>query len=167
MRGRPIAEDIDALIAAPKAILGEPDWQQPFATELRLIMPLAINGVSCGADLKVTAFPLDGHSKYCVHICAPSSIWRVDYDLGATHTNNFERPADLEEMWIDGPHYHAWRDNRRFATHGALPLHLHNARMLPENLRSFDSALRWFCEQTNIEQPQNGLIDLPRRTRLL
>lgn len=167
MAGPPIADLIDGLLAACKTIGGKPDWQDTYNNEARLIMPLAIDGVSCNADLKIISYPIDGHSKYRIMLCAPKCIWRVDYVTGEPHVNSFNRPIDLVEAYINGPHYHSWPDNRKFATHSSLPDRLENARILPAGLQSFDSTLRWFCGKTNIDQPPTGLIVLPSRTRLL
>lgn len=167
MAGPHIAELIDGLLATRKTISGEPDWQDTYNNQARLIMPLAVEGVSCGADLKVIAYPIDGHSKYSILVCAPKCIWRVDYVTGEPHVNSLSRPDDLSEADINGPHYHSWPDNRRFATHSSLPDRLENARILPAGLQTFDSTFRWFCGETNIDQPPTGLISLPSRMRLL
>ena len=159
--------DIDGLLAARKAISGEPNWQDTYYNEARLIMPLVVDEVSCGADLEIISYPLDGHTRFRVMICAPRCIWRIDHVTDEPHVNSFNRPNDLAEADINGPHYHSWPDNRRFATHSSLPDRLENARVLPAGLQTFDSTLRWFCGETNIEQPPTGLIVLPSRMRLL
>jgi hypothetical protein len=168
MATRPIAELIDDLLAARKTIAGLPNWiEAPYEWEERLLMPLHINGVSGGVDLIVTAYPHFGHSKFRIMICAPKCIWRIDHANDEPHVNSFERPLDLEETDFCEPHYHSWSDNRRFCTHGGLPDKLLNARKMPADVRSFDTSLRWFCGQTNIEQPVVGMITLPPRRRLI
>lgn len=168
MLDRPIAALIDDLLAARKTLGGVPDWQTgPYEGEERLLIPLRVDGVSSGADLIITGYPYVGHTKFRIMICAPQCIWRIDYVNDEHHVNSFNRPPDLIEYDFCEPHYHSWPDNRRFSTHNSLPNRLENARIMPADVRSFDSALRWFCGQTNIDQPQNGLIALPPRRRLL
>lgn len=168
MADKPIAQIIDELLAARKTLSGNPDWQaSEHGVEYHVIMPLRINGLSTGADLRVTAYPNEGHSRYRILLCAPKCIWRIDHVVGEPHVNSFNRPTDLKEYSFDEPHYHSWNDNRRFCTHASLPDRLENARILPPNHRAFDNALRWFCGSNNIEQPPHGLIVLPQRTRLL
>jgi hypothetical protein len=168
MATRPIAELIDDLLAAPKTIAGLPDWAEaPYQGEERLLMPLQINSVSCGAELIITAYPYLGHSKFRIMICAPKCVWRIDYANNEAHINSFNRPPDLGEYNFCDPYYHSWADNRRFCTQGTLPDKLYNARIMPADVRSFDTASRWFCGETNIEQPSPGWIALPPRRRLI
>ncbi|HUZ32794.1 MAG TPA: hypothetical protein VMV19_11940 [Xanthobacteraceae bacterium] len=168
MADQPIRDLIDQLLGARKTISGVPDWQPaPYEGEERLIMPLRIDGVSCGADLLITAYPLIGQSKYRIMLCAPKCIWRIDHVNDEPHVNSLNRPLDLTEYWFNEPHYHSWQDNRRFCTYFSLPDNLENARIIPLEIRSFDSSLRWFCGQTNIDQPPAGLISLPPRRKLL
>jgi hypothetical protein len=168
MAGKPIAEIIDAMLATPKEMGGIPVWQ-PFnyggVEEARLLIPLLIGGESTGVDMVVTAYPHDGHRKFRMLIKAPKCVWRIDHVQGETHMNSLDRPADLREFSLTGPHYHAWADNRHFASQATLPDRLPNARLMPD--RSFDSALRWFCSEVNIAAPPHGLIDLPQRRTLL
>lgn len=168
MSDRPIAEIIDDLLAAPKTMDGVPDWQDaPYRGEQRIVMPLRIDGVSTGADLLITSYPFIGHTKFRIMINADKCVWRIDHVMDEPHINSFDKPPDLLEFDFNEPHYHSWQDNRRFCTHFSLPNELQNARIMPAHVRTFDSSLRWFCGETNIEQPPNGLIDLPPRRRLL
>ncbi|MBI1775895.1 MAG: hypothetical protein HYR63_11165 [Proteobacteria bacterium] len=163
-----IAELIDDLLAARKELVGIPGWREgPHPDEHRLVMPLHIDGVSTGAEFLVTAYPLVGHGKFRIMICAPKCVWKIDHTTDELHVNSFDRPSDILEHSFMQPHYHSWADNRRFSTRSVLPEQLKNARIMPEGVRSFDSSLRWFCGDTNIEQPAKGLIVLPPRTRLL
>ena len=162
----PIAELIDGLLAAQKTFAGEPDWIDIYHGESRLVMPLHVGGVSSGSDLKISAYPLIGDAKFRIMLCAPKCVWRVDHVSDEPHVNSFNRPADLEAQSFCQPHYHAWADNRRFCAYATLPDRLENARILPKPW-SFDSVLRWFCGETNIEPPQKGAIVLPQRKNLL
>jgi hypothetical protein len=168
MATRSIAELIDDLLAAEKTIAGDPDWRiGPYDGEDRLVMPLRIRGVSTGSDLMISAYPYLGNSKFRIMVCAEKCVWRIDHVFDEPHVNSFSRPSDLDEYSFNEPHYHAWSDNRRFCTHQSLPDRLYNARIMPPDVRSFDSSLRWFCGKTNIVQPPHGLIALPPRRRLL
>jgi hypothetical protein len=98
------------------------------------------------------------------------AIWRMDFDPTETHLNPRtprRRETDPPRSLISGPHYHAWEDNRRFATMTSLPPKLRNARILPERLRSFDEAFRWFCAETNIAVSYDDIPELPKRDTLL
>jgi hypothetical protein len=168
MATRPIAELINDLLAARKTIEGVPRWEEgPYVGKERLLMPLYVEGASGNVDLIITAYPYAGHSRFRVMLCAPKCVWRTDCTIDEPHFNSFDRPADLEEVYFCEPHYHSWSDNRRFCTMQGLPDKLPNARKMPTEVRSFDSCLRWFCGQTNIEQPAAGMITLPPRRRLL
>lgn len=168
MADRPIAALISDLLAARKTLEGAPDWKDgPYAGEDRLVMPLRIDGVSVGCDLMISAYPYIGHTKFRIMLCADKCIWRIDHVFDEPHVNSFNRPQDLEEYDFCEPHFHAWTDNSRFATPNSLPDRLENARIMPADVRTFDTALRWFFGQTNIEQPPPGLIVLPPRRRLL
>lgn len=168
MATRPIAELIDDLLAARKTITGIPDWAEaPYQGEERLLMPLRINGLSAGVSLIVISYPVSGHSKFRIMLCAPKCVWRIDYAPNEPHVNSLNRPNDLLEYHFCEPHYHSWSDNRRFCTHQALPERLLNARIMPVDVRTFDTSLRWFCGETNIGQPSPGTIVLPPRRRLL
>ena len=165
-KGPSIAKVIDDLLAVRKTFTGEPDWRDIYPHESRLVMPLHIDGVSSGADLRISAYPFIGDSKFRILLCVPRCVWRVDHVTDEWHFNSFNRPADLEEESFCQPHYHAWADNRRFCAYATLPDRLENARILLKSL-SFDSVLRWFCGETNIEPPRKGAIVLPQRKKLL
>jgi hypothetical protein len=168
MRGKSIAEIIDEMLAAPKEIGGEPVWQQHRYRQddlARLKAPVLINGTSSEVDLVITVYPLQGPSRFRILLNAPKCVWRVDHVDDEHHVNSLLRPTDLAEYEFTAPHYHAWEDNRDFATFGSLPDELPNARVMSAS--SFDSTLRWFCSKVNIAQPPSGLIDPPSRRFLL
>jgi len=169
MASRPVAELIDELLAARKTLSGIPDWRRPYnADEWRIRVPLRIAGTSTGTDLTVCTYPEASTPSWRMMINAPKCVWRVDHvDDDEQHVNSLERPKDLAEHSFRTPHFHAWEDNRHFCTHSSLPDRLLNARILPVNVHTFDNCLRWFLGQTNIDQPPDGLIVPPPRTRLL
>ena len=161
-----VADLIDDLLAAEKTLGGTPTWQPVHRGELRLLVPLLIDGVGCGADIEIDAYPNVDELRFRVMIFAPKCVWRIDYTDGEPHVNPLEIAADIPQGPFDQPHYHAWADNRRFCTQNSLPDKLHVARILPP-IRQFDATFRWFCAETNIAQPPAGLIELPPRTQLL
>src|SRR5579872_1964011 len=80
MPTQPISQLIDSLLATEKTMSGAADWRDgPYHGEQRVVMPLRIGGVSTGADLIVSAYPLFGYSKFRIMICAPKCIWRIDH----------------------------------------------------------------------------------------
>ena len=164
-----VATLIDNLIAARKEIGGIPDWRPTDTdpSEFRLVMPLTIDGVSTGSHLEIISYPNATPVRFRTLLVAEKCVARIDYVFDEPHVNSFDRPHDLLEFDFCEPHYHSWSDNKRFCTRLSLPERLQNARILPTSARSFDSVLRWFCAELNIEQPPNGLIALPMRTTLI
>ena len=162
-----VAQIIDDMLAAEKSLGGVPQWQPSgMRGEYRLVIPLLIDGVSCGSHLEVDSYPNIYDLRFRLMIFSPTCVWRVDYTTNEPHVNPLDIPADIPQGPFDAPHYHAWADNRRFCTQNALPDRLPVARMMPP-IRQFDAAFRWFCGQTNIAQPPAGLVELPPRTQLL
>jgi|SRR6185312_7109623 len=168
MASPPIASLIDELLEKDKELGGVPDWREMHAHgQHRLVVPALLDGASTGMDLEVHAYPDIKPLRFGVMLNVRECVWRIDYAEDDQHVNSFDAPPDIAGIQIDGPHYHAWDDNRRFCTHASLPRSLPNARFLPMAIRSFDSALRWLCGEAHIAQPRAGLIELPPRTRLI
>jgi len=162
-----VAIQIDGLLAAKKTMSGTPSWAPgPYPDEERTTIPLRIDGVSCGLDLVCMGYPLVGQSRFRIMLNADRCLWRIDFVDDEPHINSFNRPSDLEEYSFSEPHYHSWADNRHLCTPATLPIQLENARKMPLGVRTFDSALRWFCAQTNIAQPAPAEIVLPPRRKL-
>jgi len=161
-----VGDLIDEMMAAEKSLGGVPKWQAAQRGELRLLVPLQIDGVSCGAHVEVDAYPNIDTLRFRVMIFAPKCVWRIDYTTGEPHVNPLDVPSDIDQGPFDQPHYHAWADNRRFCTQNSLPETLPVARLLPP-IRQFDATFRWFCGETNITQPPAGMVELPARTQLL
>ncbi len=90
-------------------------------------------------------------------------------DTDETHANSVDGMlAGSVPPIVQGPHYHAWPLNRRFFRGSAKPPKLHDAVPYNEAGRTFDAVLRWFCNDTNIEQlPPSHMIELPRSDLLL
>lgn len=160
---------VDDLIAAPKEIAGSPSWKPTEfdPSEMRMVLPLLIDGVQTSAHVEIKAYPMAETLKFRILLIMEKCVFRVDFSRDEHHVNSYDAPADLAGLPLAGPHYHAWADNKRFCSRSSLPDKLHNARLLPSTCQTFDNVVRWVCGVLNIAQPRIGLIDLPRRTMLL
>jgi hypothetical protein len=133
-----IRELIDAFLARDKTIAGAGGWfRDSHANSYRSVHPVDVDGELPGLDLIVKAYPRRQKLKFRIVLAYGKAIWRLCYADDQPHVNSFDRPQDLELGPVIGPHYHSWGDNRRFATANSLPSSLHNARVLPQNLRTF------------------------------
>lgn len=167
VRRQSVSDQIDALLAIEKQIIGRADWSDIHQHgETRLILSVLVAGEAAGVRLVVKAYPDVKPPKFKIVLCAPKAVHRLDFDSTARHVNSLDRPADLPPS-VTGHHYHSWEDNKRFSTFNGLPRDLLNARPLPANIQSFPNALRWFCSGVNLTLGANDVIDLPRSTRLV
>jgi hypothetical protein len=164
-----VREVVDRLLAAEKILVGEANWSAPYGDRrcLRWRKPCSILGEVTEMELEVIAYPEDGPDRFRIILVYQKAIWRLDYVRGEGHVNSLNRPLELPAGPIDEAHYHSWSDNRRFATALSLPNYLKNANVLPQNVRGFDTAFRWFCGQTNIKVASLDMPILPDRTTLL
>lgn len=158
---------IDGFMAAEKTLSSAvASWVPDRAGEiLRFVRTVEINGEQPGIQLEVKAYPREEALKFRILLVAEKCFWRLDFaddqqvnPLGAPHS---------AAILIGGPHFHAWEDNRVFATAKNLPKRLQNARILPANIRTFNAAFWWFVDQTNIVISSPDVPDLPRRETLL
>jgi len=162
---------IDGFMAAKKAIRGADQayqWSQGYSQyERQTSFPIEVGGeLPAPARLLVVGFPQSREMKFRLSLCFGAAICRLDY-TDETHANSRCVPTDGIPHEVHGPHYHSWRLNRRFFIGASKPPELHNAQTF-EMDTSFDSILRWFCAETNIEQLSGRhLIELPPRDRLL
>jgi hypothetical protein len=165
-----IASLIDALLDQDKVLSAAvPDWRDTGAHgQHRLIVPVVLaDGISTGLELEVHAYPDMRPLRFNILLNYGLCVWRIDHEEDDAHINSLDAPPDIAGLYLTGPHYHAWDDNKRFCTHNSLPNKLKNARVLGNGIRSFDSALRWLCGEARIGQPPTGLITLPPKSRLL
>jgi hypothetical protein len=162
---------LDAFVAARKTIAGVVEgynWGPGYSPgERKAIFPLEVNGELVeGARFEVVGFPESPLLKFRLSLCFNAAICRLDY-TDETHANTRRVTGDGLLAAVHGPHYHSWSLNRRFFRGASSAPQLHNAEAFtgPSN---FDSILRWFCGQVNIDQPPGGhFIALPQRERLL
>ena len=160
---------VDALLAAEKRLAGDGEWQSDREGVKRFIRAVEREGEITPLELVIKAYPRRPQPRFRLILNMGRAIWRVDF-TDEIHPNprNLGRPdVDPPMIAIQGPHYHSWADNRRFATATSLPERLKNARILPENVRSYESTFRWFCGATNIALGMGDVPDLPKRDTLI
>lgn len=166
-----LASAIDTFMAEEKTVVGADRpffWSEGYSRHERVAkFPLEVNGEQPGAHLAVVAFPNAAVLKFRLSVCFNAAICRLDY-TDEYHPNSLLIAADNLPSAVNGPHYHSWPVNRRFFRAATTAVELHNAMPFNTSARSFDSILRWFCEDNRI----NGLapnhnIELPSRERLL
>ena len=156
------------MLAASKTLAGVADWRTRFGEEKsRWRKPCVLQGEVTQFELEVQAYPMCDYLKFRIMLIFGKVVWRLDFSNTDGHVNSLNRPSELPPGPIYEPHYHSWADNRRFATKVSLPGELENANVLPANVRSFESAFRWFCGETNIVVPSFELPQLPPRARLI
>ncbi len=159
---------VDRVIAVEKKPVGVATWiDEHREGDKRLRYPLLIEGEVSDATLTIIAYPWHRALRFRLVLSYTRAIWRVDYTDDEVHVNSFDKPDDVLLGPFSDPHYHAWQDNRRFASAAMLPDRLENARLLDANLKTFDNAFRWFCGQTTIDITELGVPSLPTTDRLL
>lgn len=159
---------IRTFLTAHKSLAGSGTWQiEQNEKVLRWSRPVAVEGEISGFSLIARAYPNVNSVTFRLILSHERAIWRLDFSDNETHVNSLNKPADAPGGIIRGPHYHAWPDNERFASANSLPKKLHNARMLPSNIRTFENAFRWFCAQVSIGIFTSDIPEFPKRTTLL
>jgi hypothetical protein len=162
---------IDTFVAARKSIAGVGEgynWGPGYSSgERKAIFPVEVNGELVeGARVEVVGFPDSPTLKFRLSLCFNAAICRLDY-TDETHGNTMRTIGDGLPAVVRGPHFHSWPLNRRFFRGASRAPELHNAEQFT-TASNFDSTLRWFCGQVNIDQPPGGhFIALPQRERLL
>ena len=166
-----LAAAIDEFIRVPKRIMGANapyQWTKGYNQFERVTsFPIEIDGEAPeAARLQIVGFPGSSQLKFRLILCYSACVCRLDY-TDETHLNSQRLQSDGIPSEVTGPHYHSWALNRRFFKGSSTAPELHNAELFSMQA-GFDSILRWFCQQVNIE-PLNGghLIALPQRDRLL
>ncbi|NGM86077.1 hypothetical protein G5B35_02020 [Parapusillimonas sp. SGNA-6] len=155
---------VDDLLRVAKTIVNvdePPQWQpNRDGTGHEAKLQVAVDGVMYGDVLIIQCVPTSGafhfsftHSNICVS--------RLDFDDGG-HTNPlYALDAGVSPI-VSGRHFHRWSLNTKFVNANGTLEELKNAEELPIKVRSFDAALRWFCEELNIFLPHDHDITFPR-----
>lgn len=162
---------LDAFVEKRKRIHGAYEgyvWGPGYSQHERAVsFPIEVDGeLSKPARLLIVGFPQSKEMKFRLSLCFGAAIARLDY-TDETHPNTHRMLTDGIPPLVQGPHYHSWPLNRRFFRGAKTPPDLHNAATFTMQ-SSFDSILRWFCTDTNIDQLGGShLIELPPRDRLI
>lgn len=154
------ADDIDALLAAEKHVVGRPPWEKSRETTVRLKAALRIRdeivgGLFLVATASVHQTPQHGS---LVLVYQDRVIERMDVLPTSPHTNPLKNvPRHLRGATLAaGDHqYHPWSLNRRWprSSTDELPV----AEPVNEPLESFGAAIHYFCVRTGIA----GDVPLP------
>jgi hypothetical protein len=164
-----IRAEVDRLLAARKTLLGTGEWLPPNSGdgEHRFVRRLAVAGSDCDMTLTIKSRPPYTNDCFRFILEYGYAVFRVDYVSWEIHNNQPGGPPDIDIGLVEGPHYHAWADNKRLCTRISLAKEMKYARLLPRNVRGFENAFRWFCGETNIELGPGDIPDLPGRTLLV
>jgi hypothetical protein len=164
-----VADLVDRLLADTKRPVGEAVWREGNRDEMRIRWPLLVGSSVSEAALHLTAFPNSAEPRFSIGLVYRACVARLDFVPNhESHTNPLSQGALLDGTYrVRGPHYHAWADNRYLATAAALPRQLLCARELPPQIRKWDQAFRWFCDQVSVGLSGIAIPDLPPRSRLL
>ena len=168
---RHAAKVVDDFLAADKLITGEADWVwYDQSAEYRRTYVVTVDGIPTGATLELIAYPMLQEQKiypFTITLNFPPCVERLEVlPSSGGHTNPFKEYSDYDQV-IRGSHYHGWEDNKYLAKANDLPKELDIARVLPVEIKAFDSATRWFCQRTNIIIEKHQYLELPPRSWLL
>ncbi len=168
MAGVDVKKLVDELLSADKTLEGVPNWEQSSnIQEYRLTFPVFIDGRSTEAFVEINAYPNAPSLRFRILFIIEKCVWRIDHTEYERHINPIDTFNNIQPSSFLCPHYHSWEDNRRYCTKSSLPKRLMIGRPLPENIKQFDAAFRWFCGKINISQLPSGMVELPLRTTLL
>lgn len=152
---------IDQVVWAPKELQGVGEFKphDRSQNEYRYGRNLISGAQDCGR-LEIIYHPEQGNPIFTIHILYHDrSIWRLDWK-DQNHTNLGLNTTDIPKF-IRGPHYHQWRDNRHLARADRMSNTFSIARPLPENITSFNQALKWFYDNTNIRFNESDIPVTP------
>jgi hypothetical protein len=161
-------DDIDAFLADAKTLIGgEPLWRPGgFAGDLHATWGIADSvGVSRG-ELRFRVSPADRTEPSISVIYRGRPVWRVDIVPPTSWKPN---PPDAVGLGlpprVDGPHEHAWPDNREYVRINGFR-RLPNRRPLPA-IRRLPQALAALAARINLTLgPDQRGFDVPPRTDL-
>jgi hypothetical protein len=129
-------------------------------------LPLQIDGELLGVRLEVIGIPSAHGLQFRLCVVDSVCLCRLDY-TDEVHANSRSVPNDGIPPIVNGPHYHSWLANRRFFRGAHVASRLYNAEPYSGPTTGFDSILRWFCAQVQIESlTHDHRIQLPIRDQL-
>lgn len=156
--------DVDAFLTKRKLLSGvlEPASWVPSrdVSERETRLPIEVDNEMYGQQLVIVSRPTRPTMDFSVCLLHGVCVCRLDFDITGGHTNSL-LTRDTLPMVVQGPHFHRWDHNKRFVEDDLRLPRLQNAESLPQTIHTFDSALRWFCDSTNIELPHGHGIELP------
>ena len=163
---------VDSIWKNTKALVGQAEWTQGYGSDgARWLSPLAIDGVTTGMNLCIDSFPRAPVLRFSISLIYETSICRLDFWKNDRHLNHAVKgvrtPPNIQLGWLFGSHLHSWEDNKMLINSDYGPKELEFAVPIPERVKSFDAAFRYFCDVANIIVPTSEMPNLPRRDTLL
>jgi len=163
-----VAELVGRLLAVEKRLEGRPSWREGNPGDMRIRWPLLVGTSVSEAFLYLAAFPNSRDLRFTLGLNYRVMIARLDFvPEYEWHDNPLDRIWAVGGPRIYGPHYHAWTDNKYLATAAALPRELTCGRKLPPQIRRWEQAFRWFCDQVGIVLGADEVPGLPSGDLLL
>lgn len=163
-------EQLEAFMAGPKTVVtphNQGDWKQAHnPNELRMSWPLEFDGeIQPHASLTIIGSAGE-RDFYRIMVLCPFGVSRLDC-TPESHMNSLSgQKLGLPDL-VRGPHYHSWPINERFFKNMKDCSKLPDAEEFDIAGRSFDSVLRWFCDDNGIQPlPASHVIELPVRENL-
>lgn len=163
---------IDAFMQSEKLLVGadqQQNWQDGREHgEKKLKLPLELGGEQSGQSLIVMAYPRHEPLMFRILIAFEPAVCRLDFSQHEKHGNPLDCAVDGIPGMVIGAHCHPWSLNKRFFTGVTQAVKLHCAIPFAPQIKKFDSALRWFCDENNVRLP-NGkhVIELPTKDTLI
>lgn len=161
--GRTLLDLVDDLLAAPKALAGDPQLRHPNRVneEVRWRWPVLANGESDSCSVTANLYPNEADLRFSISLTfLAHNIWRLDYEpIHRVEHNPFLLGHKYSLATIAGPHCHPWKENRRLAARGQIPVPLGFRVPLEMPNTHADGSHRWekvfrhFLGLTNISQP--------------
>ena len=155
---------VTAFLAAEKTLAGvdlPPHWM-PSRTrpEQCIKVPIEIEGVQYGQQLVIVT--PSARADFSLSIIYAVGVTRLDFEPhSGGHRNTLLAHLDGLPGVVTGAHFHRWKHNVRFVEGDGRLEELKHAEDLPPSIRTFDAALRFFCDETNIRLPHGHRIELP------
>ena len=167
---QPVAELVEALLAAPKEFTGDPEPQRPNRADEqgRIYWPVLVNGQTDQCYVAMTMYPEEVDLRFTISfVFRQDNVWRLDFEPDdIPHLNRPLPGHEYSLATIRGPHCHRWQENRHFSNRDRIPVPLPFRTPLPYGIRTWEQAFRHFLTETNIAQPREEPL-WPRRERLL
>lgn len=148
-------DDIDALLAAEKTVLGQVQWQEDGSRPERslLVAPLAVNGIAQGglelrAQATLHTTPQRGSA---ILLLGDGKIERMNILPDHSHANPFERGAGEHRGFTlpaEVSRVYPWALNRAWPRSRSDNLKV--AILADQSGDDFLAALRWFAARCNV-----------------